>query len=151
MTARRIVTLLVICASVACSGERAPGARLEYVPMAGGGSLPFSAGVRSGSLLFLSGQLGTDSTLRLVPGGIVPETRRAMENIRSIVTGAGGSMDRIAKCTVMMADMSEWGAMNQEYVKFFPGKLPARSALGASGLALGARVEIECIAVLEDT
>jgi 2-iminobutanoate/2-iminopropanoate deaminase len=117
--------------------------------MPGGEALPFSAAVRSGSLLYLSGQLGTDSSLALVPGGIGPETRQAMANIREIVTRAGGGMERIVKCTVMLADMAEWGAMNQEYVKFFPGRKPARSALGASGLALDARVEIECIAALE--
>jgi 2-iminobutanoate/2-iminopropanoate deaminase len=117
--------------------------------MTAGEALPFSAAVRVGPLLFLSGQLGTDSTLALVPGGIGPETRQAMENIRAIVTRAGGSMDRIVKCTVMLADMAEWGAMNAEYVRFFPDRRPARSALGASGLALNARVEIECIAALE--
>ena len=55
-------------------------------------------------------------------------------------------MDRVVKCLVMLADMAEWGAMNREYVTFFPDHLPARSAMGASGLALGARVEIECMA-----
>ena len=113
-----------------------------------GSSLPFSATVRAGPWLFLSGQLGTDSTLQLVPGGIGPETRQAMENIRELVTRAGGSMDRLVRCTVMLADIRDWGAMNQEYVKFFRGPPPARSALGAAGLALGARVEIECFALL---
>ena len=115
-----------------------------------GPSLPFSAGVRAGPWLFLSGQLGTDSTLQLVPGGIGPETRQAMENIQGLVARAGGSMDRLVRCTVMLADIREWGAMNREYVKFFRGPPPARSALGASGLALGARVEIECLALLEE-
>jgi 2-iminobutanoate/2-iminopropanoate deaminase len=59
-------------------------------------------------------------------------------------------MDRVAKCTVFLADIAEWAAMNEVYVEFFPTNRPARSALGASGLALGARVEIECIAVLDD-
>jgi 2-iminobutanoate/2-iminopropanoate deaminase len=59
-------------------------------------------------------------------------------------------MDRVAKCTVFLADIAEWAAMNEVYVEFFPNNRPARSALGASGLALGARVEIECIAVLDD-
>ena len=153
---RNPLPLLLVCLLASCDSkpeptpEAQPPALLEHVPMPGGDALPFSAAVRSGPLLFLSGQLGTDSTLRLVPGGIGPETRQAMENIRGIVTRAGGSMERIVKCTVMLADMADWGAMNQEYVKFFPGPRPARSALGASGLALGARVEIECVASLED-
>ena len=149
----RLARLLLTFVMVMLQGcDRGPprGATLEHLPMSGGGALPFSAAVRAGPVLYLSGQLGTDSTLALVPGGIGPETRQAMENIRAVVTRAGGSMDRIVKCTVMLADIKEWPAMNQEYVKFFPDRKPARSALGASGLALNARVEIECIAALED-
>ncbi len=97
-------------------------------------------------MLYLSGQLGTDSSTRLVPGGIGPETRQALENIRGVLARAGATMDDLVKCTAMLADMSEWAAMNAEYVKHFSSRLPARSAFGASGLALGARVEIECIA-----
>lgn len=144
-----LATALAAALLGACSSPPPRRVALERIPMPGGGSLPFSAAVRSGRFLFLSGHLGTDSTLRLVAGGIGPETRQAMENIRALVTGAGGSMNQIVKCTVMLADMSEWAAMNQEYMKFFDGVYPARSALGASGLALGARVEIECLAVLE--
>jgi reactive intermediate/imine deaminase len=118
-----------------------------FIPIAGNRSLPFSAAVRVGDVLFLSGQLGTDSTGALVAGGIEPETRQTMENIRAVLEANGSSMDRVVKCLVMLADMGEWGAMNQVYVTFFPDHLPARSAMGASGLALGARVEIECLAV----
>ncbi len=148
--ARAVLAALLVAAILGGCISPAPQRRtLERIPMPGGASLPFSAAVRSGPFLFLSGQLGTDSTLRLVPGGIGPETRQAMENIRVLVTGAGGTMDQIVKCTVMLADVAEWGAMNQEYVKFFDGGFPARSALGANGLALGARVEIECTALLD--
>ncbi|HUF35961.1 MAG TPA: Rid family hydrolase [Gemmatimonadales bacterium] len=142
--------MLALAVLAACE-PRGTVRSLEHLAMAGGHSLPFSAAVRAAPLLFLAGQLGTDSTLRLVPGGIGPETRQAMENIRALVTRAGGTMDRIVKCTVMLADITEWSAMNREYVKFFSGPMPARSALGAAGLAMGARVEIECIAVLEDS
>jgi reactive intermediate/imine deaminase len=116
--------------------------------MPGGGRLPFSAGVQVGSMLYLSGQIGTDSALRLAPGGIGPETRQTMENIRAVLTQRGATLDDVLRCTVMMADMGEWGAMNQVYAGFFPHHRPARSAFGATGLALGARVEIECIAVV---
>jgi len=140
---------LLAAGMLGCAANRPEPLPLEHLPMPGAGSsLPFSAAVRAGPWLFLSGQLGTDSTLQLVPGGIGPETRQAMENIRELVTRAGGSMDRLVRCTVMLADIREWGAMNQEYVKFFRGPPPARSALGAAGLALGARVEIECFALL---
>lgn len=118
-----------------------------FHPFVGTKSLPFSEVVEVGDLLFLAGQIGSDSDLRLVSGGIGPETQRAMENVRAVLERHGSSMDRIVKATVMLADMNEWPAMNAEYVKHFGKNLPARSAFGCAGLALGARVEIECIAV----
>jgi 2-iminobutanoate/2-iminopropanoate deaminase len=117
-----------------------------YHPATAMKGLPFSEAVQVGNLLFLSGQVGLGADVKLVHGGIGPETRQAMENVRAVLERHGSSLDRIVKVTVMLADMNEWGAMNIEYVKFFPAHLPARSAFGTSGLALGARVEIECIA-----
>jgi reactive intermediate/imine deaminase len=111
--------------------------------------LPFSDAVRVGDLLYLSGQLGVDETMQLVPGGIQAETRQIMEHIKRILTQHGSSLDRVVKCTCMLADMSEWAAMNEVYVSYFAAdRLPARSAFGVNRLALGARVEIECIAVV---
>ena len=98
-------------------------------------------------MLYLSGQIGTDSAGRLVPGGIRAETRQTLNNIRDIVTRSGSSMDRVVKCTVMMADMAEWPVMNEVYATYFPTHKPARSAFGATGLALNARTEIECWAL----
>ena len=112
-------------------------------------ALPFSEAVRVGDLLFLSGQIGNrPGTLDLAPGGIEAETRQTLQNIKATLERHGSSMDRVVKCTVFMADIIEWGQMNEIYVQYFPGNKPARSALGASGLALGARLEIECIAVV---
>lgn len=113
--------------------------------------LPFAAAVKVGNLLYLSGEIGVKpGTNELVPGGIGPETRQTLDNIKMTVEKCGGSMDRIVKCTVFLADIAEWAAMNEVYVTYFkPDKLPARSAFGASGLALGARTEIECIAALD--
>lgn len=116
-------------------------------PQGAAATLPFSPAVRVGNMLYLSGQLGTDSTNRLVPGGIEAETRQLMTNIKRLLEANGSSMDRVVKCLVMLADIAEWGRMNTVYVTFFPRNRPARSAMGASGLALGARVEIECMAV----
>jgi reactive intermediate/imine deaminase len=110
--------------------------------------LPFSAAVRVDRMLYLSGQIGIDASSKLVPGGIQAETRQAMENIRATLEQFGSSLDHVVKVTVMLADMSEWSEMNKVYVTFFDKHLPARSALGANGLAMAARVEIECIAVL---
>lgn len=112
--------------------------------------LPFSEAVRVGDLLMLSGQIGNlPGTLELAEGGIQAETRQALENIRTVLERHGSSMDRIVKCTVMIDDIEQWPELNEVYVTFFPGPKPARSALGADGLALGALVEIECWATVD--
>jgi reactive intermediate/imine deaminase len=124
---------------------------IEYFPVAeslASMQLPFSEAVRVGPMLYLSGAIGIDATGKLVPGGIEVETRQAMENIRAVLERHSSSMDRVIKCTVMLADMAEWPAMNAVYLEFFPTHKPARSAFGASGLALGARVEIEAVALV---
>jgi reactive intermediate/imine deaminase len=120
---------------------------IEYYPAEMGRTVPFSAAVRVENVLYLSGQIGIDEAGNLVPGGIAAEARQAMENIRRVLERYGSSLDRVVKVTVMLADISEWSEMNKVYVTYFPDHLPARSAMGTSGLALGARVEIECIAV----
>ena len=113
-------------------------------------ALPFSEAVRSGDLLFLSGQIGAvPGKLAVVPGGLEAEARQALANIKAILERHGSSMDRVVKCTVFLADMKDWPAFNGVYREFFARNLPARSALGANGLALGARVEVECIAVVK--
>ena len=111
--------------------------------------LPFSDAVRVGDMLYLSGKIGNiPGTRQLAEGGIAGETRQAMENIKASLEKYGSSLDEVVKCTVFLADIAEWSAMNAVYVTYFPENPPARSALGASGLALGARVEIECLAAL---
>lgn len=108
--------------------------------------LPFSEAVRHGDTVYLSGQLGLQPGMKLVPGGIGPESRQVMTNIRTTLGAHGLSMANLVKCTVMLADMKDWDRFNEIYTTFFDGPKPARSALGANGLALGARVEVECIA-----
>ncbi len=112
--------------------------------------LPFSSAVRVGSMLYLSGQIGVlPGTRDLAPGGTGAETRQTMENIRAVLEHAGSSMERVVKCTVFLLDMGDYQEMNEVYREFFPGDPPARSALAATGLALGARVEIECMALAD--
>ena len=111
--------------------------------------LPFSEAVRVGNLVYLSGQLGiVPGSMKLVPGGIKEEARQTLENIRTALEAHGYKMSDLVKCTVMLADMAEWAAFNDVYKTFFTGHFPARSAFGANGLALGARVEVECIAAV---
>lgn len=113
-------------------------------------TLPFSEAVRVGDVLYLSGQVGIKpGTMQLVAGGIREEARQALENIRTSLVANGYTLGDVVKCTVMLADISEWAAFNEVYKTFFSAPYPARSALGANGLALGARVEVECIAAVD--
>ena len=140
--------MLLLSAFPAAAGESAD---VEYLLMPGmeDMDLPFSSAVRVDNLLFLSGMLGNvPGTSKLVEGGIQGETRQTLDNIKRVVEQFGSSMDKVVKCTVFLADIAEWGAMNEVYKTYFPNK-PARSAVGSIGLALNARVEIECIAVVD--
>ncbi|NMC95397.1 MAG: RidA family protein [Syntrophorhabdus sp.] len=114
-------------------------------------ALPFSDAARVGNILYLSGEIGVDyTTMKVVPGGIKAETKQAFDNIKATLEKYGSSMDNVFKCTVMIADMKEWPLMNEVYVTYFKkDRLPARSAIGANGLALGAKVEIECLATVD--
>ena len=108
---------------------------------------PFSEAVRVGNMLYLSGQIGTlPGTDQLATGGIQGETRQTMENIKRVLEENGSSLSQVVKVTVMLADISEWPALNEVYVEYFPNDKPARSAFAGSGLALNARCEIEVIA-----
>jgi reactive intermediate/imine deaminase len=109
---------------------------------------PFSEAVRVDNILFLSGVLGTDSTGRLAAGGIGAETKQALENIKATLERNRLGMSDVVKCTAMLADIAEWGAMNAVYATYFTGSKPARSAFGSSGLVRGARIELECIAAV---
>ncbi len=110
--------------------------------------LPFSSAVRVGNLLFLSGQIGNvPGTRQLADTGIAGQTRQALENVKAVLAAAGSSLDRAVKCTVFLADIKDYAAMNAVYATYFPKDPPARSTVAGSGLALGARVEIECVAV----
>ncbi|MDH5759224.1 MAG: RidA family protein [Gemmatimonadota bacterium] len=160
MRARAGVLALAALAAGACTleprtdrgGDSAPTREThkEIIQPEGVARLPvFSTAVRTGDLIFLSGQIGTvpgTETPTLVDGGVTPETRQTMENIRTVLAAADLTLDDLVKCTVFLADIADYAAMNQVYLEFFPADPPARSAMAGSGLALGARVEVECIA-----
>ena len=111
-------------------------------------SVPFCEGTAHGGLVFLSGQLGNvPGTLALAEGGIEAEARQALANIRTVLEAQGLGVANLLRCTIMLADIGEWAAFNVVWREFFgEHPMPARSAFGCAGLALGARVEIECIA-----
>ena len=138
--------VLAIMASDASALAQRPAVEHIGKPMLGEQRLPFSSAVRVGDLLFLSGQIGNTSDGKL-PAGIEAQARQAMENIGAVLKGQGLGFGDLVKCTVMLDDMANWPAFNKVYVTYFPdGKYPARSAFGADGLALGALLEVECIA-----
>jgi reactive intermediate/imine deaminase len=156
---RSLATLSLIVCSLTLSayaqqktqkGSKTQSPLVEYSSSTSSSNLPFSDVVRVGDTLYLAGKLGTDSSGRLAQGGIAAETKQVMENIKATLEKNGSSLDHVVKCTVMLADIKEWAQMNTVYVTYFKkDRLPARSAFGTNGLALGARVEIECIAVVK--
>ena len=118
-----------------------------YAP-AGAPTRAYSPFVKANGFIFVAGQVGTDSTGKLVTGGIAAETKQVMTNIKAVLDRNGSSMDHVVKCFVLLADINDRQAMSDVYITFFaPDKRPARTAAGVSGLALNARVEIECQAV----
>jgi 2-iminobutanoate/2-iminopropanoate deaminase len=137
--------LVLAGAAAACAAE-AGEPHFYNSPAAAAAKYPFSQAVRVGDILYVSGNIGNlDGTTQLAPGGIEAESRQTMENIGAILKANDLSFDDVFKCTVMITDMAKWGSFNTVYVTYFkPGRLPARSAIGANGLAFGAQVELEC-------
>jgi 2-iminobutanoate/2-iminopropanoate deaminase len=134
-----------VLAMTSAADAAPPRAAVEHYgrPTLNGQPLPFSDAVRVGDTLYLSGQLGlVDGKL---PDGIEAQTKAALDNVGTILQRAGLGYGDMFHCTAMLADMKLWPDFNKVYVTYFPeGKRPARSAFGASGLALGALIELEC-------
>ncbi len=141
---KRLIAAALLGVSVMAQAQ--PGIERIGEPVLNGQRLPFSSAVRAGDTVYLSGEIGrrTDGTL---PDGIEAQARQTMDNIGAALKSAGLGWGDVVKCTVMLDDMADWPAFNQVYVTYFPdGQFPARSAFGADGLALGALLEVECIA-----
>jgi len=140
----RILVTLGLC--LGAGGLAAQSKEVLKVPGAVEG-IPFSPVVKVGNVLYLSGQIGNvPGTRQLADTGIAEQTRQTLDNIKGLLTAAGSSMERVFKCTVFLASMADYAPMNAVYATYFPKEPPARSAIAGSGLALGARVEIECLA-----
>ncbi|MFC1607839.1 RidA family protein [Candidatus Latescibacterota bacterium] len=145
----RVITVISLLVFVSGCGNRTT---VEYLstPAIKQLKLPFSEAVRVNNTLYLSGQIGNiPGQMKLVDGGIQAETRQVLENIKATLQRYGAEMDDIVKCTVFLVDIAEWPRMNEVYKTFFTVNYPARSAMAGTGLALNARVEIECIAVVK--
>lgn len=108
--------------------------------------LPFSHAIKANGMIYLSGQIGNIPGTLNLRDGVAAQTRQTMENIETVLEAAGASLYDVVKCTVFLENMDDYPAMNEVYAEFWEGPPPARSAFGAEGLALGALLEIECIA-----
>ncbi len=139
--------ILVLLVGLAAA-RGASAAEIERVNVAELGRLPaFSHATRSGGLVFASGTLGTrGDSLELVEGGVGPETRQALANLTTIFAASGARLADALKCTVYLTDMARFGEMNEAWLAVFGQQPPARTTVGVSALALGAAVEIECVA-----
>jgi len=110
---------------------------------------PFSDATIVNNIVYVAGQVGNlPGTNEVVEGGIRAETKQTMKNIETVLTAVGSSLDKVFKCTCMLSDIGDWGIMSEEYKKFFDTeRKPSRSAFAGTGLALGAKIEIECWAI----
>ncbi|MEZ5895094.1 MAG: Rid family hydrolase [Parvularculaceae bacterium] len=111
-------------------------------------NFPFSSAVVVGDHIYLSGEIGVDySTMTLVNGGVGAQTRQIFKNYAATLTALGAGLSDIVKCTVFLDDMTHYADMNAAYAEALPDPKPVRSTFGVDGLALGAALEIECLAV----
>jgi 2-iminobutanoate/2-iminopropanoate deaminase len=144
---KRGLALIVAALCVAaCSHPAQLNPDPEFLSPNGPSRTPYSPVVIVGNLVFVSGQVGLDATGKLVPGGLQVEARQALNNMKTLLEKSGSSLDRAVKCTVFLADMADYAAMNEIYSTYFTNHKPARSAVAVSGLPFGARIEIECTA-----
>jgi reactive intermediate/imine deaminase len=144
-----INTFIVIFFFFICGNQESNSQEIEYINSSESkkNDYPFSEATVVNDIIYLSGQIGTLENGKLIDGGIKAETGQTMLNIKSVLEKNGSSLEKVFKCTCMLADIKDWGEMSIEYKKFFTKNMPARSAFAGSGLALNARVEIECWAV----
>lgn len=109
---------------------------------------PYTQAIQTDTLLFTSGQIPLDpASGKLVEGGIEDQTRQVMANLKAVLQAAGSDFDQVVKATVFLADINEFAAFNAVYAQYFPAEPPARSAFQVAALPLGARVEIEMVAL----
>jgi 2-iminobutanoate/2-iminopropanoate deaminase len=113
---------------------------------------PYAQAVRAGQWLFLSGQIGLDpATGELVDGGVAAEATRALENLRAVLTAAGATLSNVVRTTIYLVDVADFTRVNEVYGRFFTAPFPARATVGVAALPRCARVEIDAIAVLDES
>jgi len=143
------ISLVALSAGVATTGQADDHIKAYPDPNLPG--LPYSGVVRAGDTIYVSGVLGhVPGKAELVPGGVGAEARRSLAYIKEYVELAGGSFENTVKCMVLLADIDDFPKMNEAYREYFPKNPPARSTVIVPALPLGAAVEIECNAVIDD-
>jgi 2-iminobutanoate/2-iminopropanoate deaminase len=111
---------------------------------------PYSQAIKAGNMVFCSGQIPIDpQTGEFVPGGVVEQAEQVLKNLRAVLEASGSSLDRVVKTTVFLADMNDFTAMNEVYARYFGESKPARATVQAARLPRDARVEIDCIALID--
>jgi len=109
---------------------------------------PYSHAIVAGDLVFCSGMVAVDpATNELIEGDIAEQTGRAFENLAASLSAAGSDLAHVVKTTVFLVDLGDFKGMNEAYALRFGDHKPARSTIQVAGLPLGARIEIECVAV----
>jgi len=142
----KLVEILVLAAGVTFPGC-ALAQEHRAVNLSDAKGLPFSNGMVVGKTLYIAGHEGEDAAGKLVPGGITPETKAALENIGKVVKAAGFELKDIVSVTVYLADIHDFSEMNAVYKSFMPDPKPVRATIQAAALIGNARIEISGIAV----
>ena len=112
---------------------------------------PYSQAVRVGAFLFTSGQIPLDATGNVVKGDVKAQTRQVLDNLQALLEAGGSSLERVVKCTCFLADMGDFAAMNEAYAEYFTVDPPARSAVGVDRLPKDVRIEIEAVALIDES
>lgn len=131
----------------AAIGQCAHAQEHKPIIVSSAGGLPYSDGMLAGNTLYIAGQEGEDESGKLVPGGIVAETRAALANMEKVAKAAGFEMKDIVSVTVYLADLKDFAAMNKIYRDVMPDPKPVRATIQAAGLVNNARIEMAAIAV----
>jgi 2-iminobutanoate/2-iminopropanoate deaminase len=146
-TMRLVAFIFALALTTTAAWHRAEAQERKAINLSPERGLPFSDGVIAGNTLYVAGQEGTDAASKLVPGGIGPETKAALENIEKVLKAAGFELKDVVSVTVYLADIHEFPDMNKVYKGVLPDPKPARATIQAAALVNGARVEIAAIAV----
>ncbi|GGP61967.1 RidA family protein [Shewanella saliphila] len=147
MTLLNVATVILLSSVTQTVAAQTAEQSVQFINHNNANALPFSEAVQVNNTLYLSGQIGFDNqTKQLVTGGVEAETKATLNNIKRTLNQTGYQLNDVVKCTVMLADINDFGKFNQIYQQFFSSPYPARSTFAVSGLALNAQIEIECIA-----